>query len=223
MAESSTPSGDEQLRLVIALLDEQSNSRKQPDKRDEENQYMVSSSWIYRWLHHVKRFDKAVYPGKLTMVTGDVSEIPELENLSEMDPEYEWSENMWVPETVWCKWVQWYGVDDFHDLDRCRRPSDPRFAEVPISLKSNLGARLAIAPKDFYERENCDYIELQLRRIFGVTHGTETQLWLRGNTPNPTLLDRRKELRYYADPEVRYDTFFFWVAVRGDATLKGLK
>ena len=203
MADSCTPSGDEQLRLVKALMREQSNSRKQPDKREEENQYMVSSSWIYRWSHHVKHFDKAVYPGKLTMVTGNVGGIPGLENLRRMNSEYEWSENKWVPETVWCKWVQWYGVEGGHDVDRCKRSSEARFAEIQISLKGDMGARLATAPKYFSERENCGYIEWQLRRIFGVTHDTETQLWLRGGkTPNNMLLDRSKELIHYAECKV---------------------
>ena len=230
MAENSTPSGAEQLLIIKMLLHEQSNSRKQPDKTETDNTetdkpekpsddrnghgdlldiheegnqyYQVSTSWIYRWLHHVKHFDKAVYPGKLTMVTGDGNTIPEFEHLDEMNSEHDWSTNKYVPETVWCKWVQWYGVEDCHELDRYDRSEpDADWTDLGISLKGDLGARLAAALKDFYDREKCGYIELQLRRIFGVTHDAETQLWLDGKTP--TLLDRSKELIHYTDSEVR--------------------
>ena len=236
MAESCTPSGDEQLLIIKMLLHEQSNSRKRPDKtetdntetdkpekpsddrnghgdlldiHEEENQYyMVSASWIHRWLHHVKHFDKAVYPGKLTMVTGDLGDIPDFEHLDEMNSEHDWSTNKWMPETVWCELVQWYGVEDGHELDRYDRSEpDPDWRDLRISLKGDLSASLATASKYFDEREKCGYIELQLRRIFGVTHDTETQLWLRGTTI--TLLDRSKELMHYDDPEVRYHTGFF--------------
>ena len=241
MAESNTPSGNEQLRIIKMLLHEQSNRKGRPDKpatdkpetdepetdepetpsndrnghgeildiHEEGNQfYMVSASWIYRWLHHVKHFDKAVCPGRLTMVTLDYNEIPEFDHLCRMDSKYEWSTNKWVHESVWCKFVQWYGVDDVHELDRYKCYSDPDWADLKISLKGDLGARLANTSKDFYEREKCGYIELQLRRMFGVTHDTETQLWLNEKTPNSTLLDRNKELMHYVNPKVRYDTLF---------------
>ena len=115
-----------------------------------------------------------------------------------------WFGNMWVREPIWCKWVQWYGVDDGHQLDR-RSPSTSS-SSIPISLKGDMGARVGHTSKVFNVREKCGYIELQLRRIFGVTHDTETQLWvLYGNTRNPLVLDRGKELIHY---EVRYDTGF---------------
>ena len=69
-----------------------------------------------------------------------------------------------------------------------------------------MGARVGHTSKLFNVREKCGYIELQLRRIFGVTHDTETQLWLLGNTGNELVSDRGKELMHYA---VRYDTVFF--------------
>ena len=112
---------------------------------------------------------------------------------------------MWVREPIWCKWVQWYGVDDGHQLDR--RTSGYGYLNIHISLKGDMGARVGHISKVFNMREKCGYIELQLRRIFGVTHDTETQLWLFGNTGNPLVSDRGKELNY-SGYGVRYYTGF---------------
>ena len=114
MAESSKPSGDEQYRIVDALLREQS-------KTECLYTYLVSTSWIFRWMDHVAHFDKLLYnPGKLR-TTGDhtySTTHDEFCNLGGMYPNCNWFGNMWVRETIWCKWVQWYGVDDDHQLDR---------------------------------------------------------------------------------------------------------
>ena len=156
------------------------------------------------WLHHVTHVDEAVYPGRLTMATGGNAGILEFKHLVEMSSKYESARNKWVHETVWCKLAQWYGVDDAHELDRCNIYSEPGWGYPKISLKGDPGTSLeANTSKRFSNLEECGYIELQLRRIFGVTHGTVTQLWLGEKTPNPTLLDRSKALIHYADIEVR--------------------
>ena len=201
MAESSTPSGDEQYRIVDELLREQSNT---------ECLYLVSASWIFRWMDHVAHFDRLIYnPGKLR-TTGDLtssSTIGEFLNLGGSNcTTGTWLRNMWVREPIWCKWVQWYGVDDGHVLDRYTRSTTDVWPNIPISLKDDMGARVGHTSRVFNLNEKCGYIELQLRRIFGVTHDAETQLWLLyGNTGNPLLLDRGKALMHY---EVRYDTGF---------------
>ena len=151
-------------------------------------------------------YDQLLYtPGKLRMQCDltSSSTIDEFCNLGGMYPNCNWFTNMWVREPIWCKWVQWYGVDDGHVLDR--RTSSYRWWNIPISLKGDMGARVGHTSKVFNEREKCGYIELQLRRIFGVTHDTETQLLVLGNTGIPLVLDRGKELMHY---EVRYDTGF---------------
>ena len=199
MAESSTPSGDEQYRIVDALLREQSKT---------EWLYLVSTSWIFRWMDHVAHFDKLLYnPGKLRTM-GDSSTIREFCNLG---GSYctTWSGNMWVRETIWCKWVQWYGVEDSHELDRNTLSGQYSGKYLRISLKGDVGACVASTSRGFNLNEKCGYIELQLRRFFGVTHDAETQLRvLYGNTRNPLVLDRGKALTDYTVPEVRYDTVF---------------
>ena len=203
MAESSTPSGAEQYRIVDELLREQSNT---------EWLYLVSTSWIYMWMDHVAHVDKLLYnPGKLR-TTGDLTynTIGEFLNLGGSNCTT-WFGNMWVREPIWCKWVQWYGVDDGHVLHRCKRSTrgSGYWPNIPISLKGDMGARLGHTSKVFNVSEKCGYIELQLRRIFGVTHDAETRLWLLyGNTGNPLVLDRGKALMDYTVPEVRYDTVF---------------
>ena len=155
-------------------------------------------------------FDKLLYnPGKLRTMGYPTSSstIGEFCDLG-LRKCTTWFGNMWVRECIWCKWVQWYGVDDGHELDRCTRSTSGcgHWPSIPISLKGDMGARVGHTSKYFDEREKCGYIELQLRRIFGVTHDTETQLWvLYGNRRNPLVSDRGKELMHY---EVRYDTGF---------------
>ena len=197
MAESSAPSGAEQYCIVKELLDAQSNT---------EWLYSVSTSWIFRWMDHVAHFDKLLYtPGKLRMQGDNCSTTDEFCNLGGMYPNCNWFGNMWVSETIWCKWIQWYGIDDDHQLDRRTTPGQPRCMKVRISLKGDVGTRVGHTSKVFKEREKCGYIELQLRRIFGVTHDTETQLWvLYGNTRNPLVSDRGKELVHYITLPVRY-------------------
>ena len=165
MTESSTPSGAEQLRIIKALL--QSNA---------DYRYLVSTSWIIKWMEHVERFDKAVNPGKLTMLH-DCHCFDQFDDLDSMCTK-SWFTNMWVHEPIWCKWVQWYGVDDCHELDRCTSWSYDR-ENIRLALKSHLSTRLEIISKELYLDEKCSYIELQLRRIFGVTHDTATQLRLK--------------------------------------------
>ena len=203
MAESSTPSGDEQYRIVDALLREQSKT---------ECLYLVSTSWIFMWMDHMANYDQLLYnPGKLR-TSGDLTfsrTIGEFLNLDGSNCTT-WFGNMWVREPIWCKWVQWYGVDDGHVLDRrTRSTTDGHWSNIPISLKGDMGARVEHTSKVFNRREKCGYIELQLRRIFGVTHDTETQLWvLYGNTHNHLVLDRAKALIHYSGYEVRYYTDF---------------
>ena len=198
MAESSTPSGAEQRRIVEALLYKQSKT---------EWLYLVSGSWIVMWMDHVAHVDKLLYtPGKLRMQGDNCSTTDEFCNLGRMYPYCNWFGNMWVRETIWCKWIQWYGIDDGHVLDRCTRPtSSSSRSNIPISLKGDMGARVGHISKVFSSSEKCGYIELQLRRIFGVTHDTETQLWvLYENTRNPLVSDRGKELMHYITLQVRY-------------------
>ena len=209
MAESSTPSGAEQYRIVDELLIEQSNTDTQ-----EGYCYLLSTSWIFMWMDHVAHVDKLLYnPGKLR-TTGDLTcafskTIGEFLNLDGSNCTT-WFRNMWVREPIWCKWVQWYGVDDGDVLDRRMRSSTSDCGYWPstptgISLKGDMGARVGHTSKVFNVEEKCGYIELQLRRIFGVTHDAETQLWvLYENTRNPLVLDRGKELMHYITLQVRY-------------------
>ena len=210
MAESNTPSGAEQLRIVKALLH---NKNGQEDYR-----YLVSAFWIFKWEHHVTHFDELVYnPGKLTM-HGETCSSVEFRQLGGMNSKT-WFTNMWVHETIWCKWVQWYGIDDGHELDRVKLLSS-QSKGMEISLKGDMG-RYVETYKLFCGDEKCGYVELQLRRIFGVTHDTETQLWLHGikvrNPPEyvkashlalPLVADRSKALNDYNTNLVRYDTVF---------------
>ena len=230
MAESTTPSGNEQLRIIKMLLQEQSNSSNPTpsydsnghedllDIHEEGNHfYVVSASWIVKWLHHVT-LARPIYPGRLTMGTMvfgervcDFRKFLEFKHLANtssqyMDGTYEWSTgNMWVHQTVWFRLVQWYGVEDGHELDRYNCYREPRWLVLDISLKGDLGTSLANTPKRFHLIEKCGYIELQIRRFFGVTYDTVTQLRL---MPNPTVLDRNKELIDYTPDTVRYDTVF---------------
>ena len=198
MAESSTPSGDEQYRIVNELLLEQSNTvtRKQYE-------YLVSDWWILKWRYHVTHSGKAVYPGKLTMLHNVGCSY--FVDLGAMCIRPEPTTNMWVCEPIWSKWVQWYGVNDVHELDRWL-PSSRKRAQLEISLKGDVDGH--DASKLICVGEKCGYIELQLRRFYGVTHDTETQLWLLGKTTNPLLLDRSKALMHYTPTQVRYDTVF---------------
>ena len=164
------------------------------------------------WMDHVAHVDKLLYnPGKLR-TTGDLTSRTTICDFLNLDGSNctTWFGNRWVREPIWCKWVQWYGVDDGHVLDRCTRSTRGcgHWSNIPISLMGDMGARVGHISTVFYEREKCGYIELQLRRIFGVTHDTETQLWLYGNTLNPLVSDRGKELMHYSGYEVRYYTGF---------------
>ena len=204
MAESSTPSGDEQYRIVDALLREQSKT---------ECLYLVSTSWIFMWMDHVAHVDKLLYnPGKLRTM-GDLTSSSTFGEFCNLGGIYSttgnWFRNMWVREPIWCKWIQWYGIEDGHGLDRW--PSTigcGYWLNIPISLKGDMGARVGHTSKVFNVREKCGYIELQLRRIFGVTHDTETQLLVLGNTGIPLVSDRGKVLMHYSGYEVRYYTGF---------------
>ena len=214
MAESNTPSGAEQLRIVKALLH---NKNGQEDYR-----YLVSTFWIFKWEHYVTHFDELVYnPGKLTMHRNSCSSV-EFRQLGEINTKT-WFTDMWVYETIWCKWVQWYGIDDGHELDRVKLLSSLSKG-MEISLKGDMG-RYVETSKSFRGDEKWGYVELQLRRIFGVTHDTETQLWLdeiQVRNPSdyviasswalpwalPFVADRSKALNDYNTNWVRYDTVF---------------
>ena len=199
MAESSTPSVDEQFRIIKALLIEQSNTDTQ-----ERYWYMVSTYWIYKWMHHVTHSDKAVYPGKLTMLTDyQIGDILNLKDMDEIMSEPLSPNNVWVREPIWCKWVDWYGVDDGHELTRSLCIfNEGCWEKREISLKTHPTARLANTSKILYLNVECGYMELQLRRIFGVMGGTKTRLLLNERT----VLNRSKGMMDYV---VRYCTVFF--------------
>ena len=216
MAESSTPCGDEQYRIVDELLVEQSKTDTLERYTRERYWYLVSTCWINKWIHYVTHFDKAVYPGKLTILHGhgtddSVIHVEEFCGLDAMRSKALFT-NMWAGEHIWCKWVQWYGVNDSHELERYTLSSrEDHFLWVNslIYLKVGPDTLLGHASKEFYLFEKCGYIELQLRRLFGVTHGTETLLWLLEEPSNPTLLDRSEDLMNYSGYDVRYYTGLF--------------
>ena len=201
MAESRTPSGDEQFRIVDELLVEQSNTDTL--ERAQRTRYLVSVCWIHKWVHHVAVYD--VYPGKLTMLTYNPDDP--LDEFDELDPQHCMGgcyKNVWVHEPIWCKWVQWYGVDDSHELHRVKASNE--LADIVIGLKSPLGPFAGNTSKVFctlVASEQCGYIELQLRRIIGITHDTETRMW-----HFEMLLDRSKELIHYVDDMVRILLYF---------------
>ena len=207
MAEISTPGGEEQSRIIKELWHEKPPSH--------EYKYLVSTNWIFKWIDHVTHFDKAVNPGKLTMMCGEASVklVHTFWNLAEMYPKAINPEsfcNKWVRESIWCKWVQWYGVVDGHQLTRQQIRYDgcgPCAVGLQIGLKGDVNATTF---RVFQANENCGFIELQLRRLFGVTHDAETQLWLCGieNGDHRFIADRSKELQSYDSHhyQVQYDT-----------------
>ena len=201
MAESITPSGAEQLRIVKALLhnDKRLNTDRPPIT------YLASTCWINKWMRHVKCFDKCTYPGKLTMVCDEHIDVDEFCDLQHAINSKSGFTNKWMHEPIWCKWVEWYSVEDGHELTRRmhRGPDYQMWVHLSIHLKNDADTRLGYSTKGFCLSEKCGYIELQFRRIFGVTHDTETQLWLLGKTS--MKLDRSEKLRHYT---VRYYTVF---------------
>ena len=85
--------------------------------------------------------------------------------------------NVWVDEKIWCKWVEWYGVADSHHLDRARHNITIQggFSECKLDAYSKL---VKGPKKTLGTREECGYIELQLRRMFGVSADRKTRLWV---------------------------------------------
>ena len=197
----TTPSGDEQCRIINTL--EHDNS----DAKAQEHIYLVSTDWFNKWRHHVgynTSLDKTVHPGRLRMQgRNNVVYIGSCE-LDAMDSK-PGTCNMWTHEDIWCKWVQWYGLDDCHEIDRYQPSSSLHWWVIfEICSMGPCGKRLDNPRKAFSASEECGYIELQLRRIFGVSAGTETLLWVYDKTncksqKQRPVLDRSKHLDKVVD------------------------
>ena len=195
----TTPSGDEQCRIINILEHDKSDAKTQ------EHIYLVSTDWFNMWRHHVgynTKLDKTVHPGRVRMLgRNNVVYIGSCD-LDAMDST-PGTCNMWAHENIWCKWVQWYGLDDCHEIDRYQPCSSIHcWVLFEICLLGPCCKRLENPMKAFSASEECGYIELQLRRIFGVTAGTETLLWVKEKT-NCKLQERR--FRPVLDRSTRLD------------------
>ena len=189
MSEDAAPSVDEQRRIISCLELEPAGTYA----------YFVAAEWYEKWQRHVGYAMQqtpvdADRPGRLTMcvdhnadVIAHNSYIPP--SPISMAPD---QRNMLVDEKIWLKWVQWYGVADCHELDRRGRIGYSQ-AVFSICLLSSYSDLLKKRQKVFEITEECGYIELQLRRIFGVTADRKTKLWVREETTHPLfqpVLDR---------------------------------
>ena len=205
----TTPSGDEQCRTTdtTPCTDEQCRiinimEHDNSDAKAQEHIYLVSTDWFNKWRHHVgynTTLDKTVHPGRLRIQgRNNVVYIGSCD-LDAMDSK-PGTCNMWAHEDIWCKWVQWYGLDDRHELDRYQPSSSLHWWVLfDICSMGPCGKRLENPRKAFSASEECGYIELQLRRIFGVAAGTETLLWVYEKTncksqKQRPVLDRSKHL-----------------------------
>ncbi|KAI0243010.1 hypothetical protein LSAT2_009216, partial [Lamellibrachia satsuma] len=194
MSEGATPSMDEQCRIITCLVDEEPTSTYA---------YFVSAEWYNKWQSYVgyktqQTPDEAERPGSLTMrwnhngavfvdgrqnvghqcrTIGTIIQYVHGERPAAIRPNQgDDGRNMLVDEKIWRKWVQWYGVADSHELDR-RRLADSRQALLEMRLL-NPYSTLVKKPKKVFDITE----ELQLRRIFGVTAGRKTKLWVCDNT-----------------------------------------
>ena len=196
MSEDAAPSMDEQCRIIASLVDEEPTSTYA---------YFVSAEWYNKWQSYVgyktqQAPDKTDCPGSLTMhrnhngavfVDGrqnvghqrrTIVQYVLGERPAAIRPNLgDDGRNMLVDEKIWHKWVQWYGVADSHELDR-RRLTDSRQALFEMCLLNPYSTLVKKPKKVFDITEECGYIELQLRRIFGVTTGRKTKLWVCDNT-----------------------------------------
>ena len=198
MSVDAAPSVDEQRRIISFLGEEPTSTYA----------YFVSTEWYEKWLRYVgyetqQTPDKADCPGSLTMhrnhnaiVHVHSGYIPSgiyFEAVAAIRPNQgDDGCNTLVDENIWLKWVQWYGVADCHELDRYRL-TDSSQAVFEICLLSSYSKRLKNPRKIFEISDECGYIELQLRRIYGVAAGSKTQLWVYKKSPDALfqrVLDR---------------------------------
>ena len=141
--------------------------------------YCVAKDWYKKWQNYVGGTSDVIKggPGRLSMDREDDAR------------------NMLVDEKIWCKWVQWYGVDDAHELDRRNWASDEK--DFEICMLSPYSDVVENATKTFDVSEESGYIEVQLRKMFRVAACNRSRLWMREKSPDKRFklqLERSKEI-----------------------------
>ena len=169
---SDVTSRAEKQRRVIAILEK---LRSLPTY-----QYFVATEWVSKWQTYVgyktqETPPKEDRPGKLTMHDSYVVNCGNYANQPII--QISGSSNTLVDEKIWCQWVKWYGVVDSHHLDRVRHNTTIQGAFSVCKLDAY--SKLVRGPKKMLDtREECGYIEMQLRRMFRVSADRKTRLWI---------------------------------------------
>ena len=166
-----TPRAKEQRRVIAGLEQERSLPTYQ---------YYVATEWVSTWQNYVgyktqETPPKEDRPGNLMMHDSYVVNCGNFTN--QPITQIPGCSNTPVDEKIWCKWVEWYGVADSHHLDRVRHNIT---AQGVFSVcKLDAYSKLVKGPKKTLDtREECGYIEMQLRRMFRVSADRKTRLWV---------------------------------------------
>lgn len=177
VAHAPTPSAQEQRRIIESLEGQEESLHV----------YCVTKRWYEQWQNFVglnpegKPVESA-RPGPL-----------------DMDREVE-DNNMYVDQKIWIKWVYWYGVSAYHELDRRNWASDEK--EFEVCILSPYSGIVENPTKTFDMSEEAGYIETQLKKIFQVPSHRKSRLWACEKTRHARfqlLLDRSKEI-CFQDP-----------------------
>ena len=166
-----TPSAEEQRRVIAGLEKERSLSTYQ---------YFVATEWVSKWQTYVGYKTQEIPstadgPGNVTMHDSYVVNCGNYANQPII--QISGSSNTLVDEKIWCQWVEWYGVVDSHHLDRVRHNTTIQggFSVCKLDAYSKL---VKSSKKTLDTREECGYIEMQLRRMFRVSADRKTRLWV---------------------------------------------
>ena len=201
MSVDTAPSVDEQRRIISSLVLKPTNPCcvARTAYNYQAFGFFVATEWYKKWQRYVGYETQQTpvdsdYPGKLTMHRNQ-SVADFFYNLQMQQANG--SRNTLVHECIWCKWVQWYGVADSHELDRCCIRTPYLQAFFGICLLNQNGKLVKKPRRMLHITEECGYIELQLRRIFGVTTDRKTKLWVCEKSTDDRflqVLDRSKPI-----------------------------
>ena len=147
--------------------------------------YVVATEWCNKWQKYVgsqrMSFPHAGRPGSLTMDDSGYGN-PFASQYTHPIATMSDCVNTLVDEKIWSKWVEWYGVDDSHHLNRhgyAWPPHRNSLGTYHVCLLNSYSKHVKYPTKVFDKREECGYIEFQLRRMFDIPAGRKTKLWLR--------------------------------------------
>jgi hypothetical protein len=184
---------------------------KLEDEEESVHVYTVSKKWHENWKAYVGISDSstcdaskepqrrsAIFDADINQFIADKSKpsatSPKAPGPLTMDTEKR-DGNLFVDEKIWKQWVSWYGISAEHQLDR--RNWSSAETQYEICILNPYSGVIHNALKTFDANEEAGYVEVQLRRVFGVARHRATRLWLCERARNARfrpLLNRAHQL-----------------------------